>query len=378
MGSPWLGARQSAEMQLHLSLLVISLVSTQAWASLQKFEEFKQRFNKNYLTWDEEESRYSTFLYNLEQIEKHNAGASSYKKGLNSFSDLTQSEWEAMYLGGYKRISVNNQGAQTDYGNLLKTEDLPESKDWRDEGVISAVKNQGRCGSCWAFATTEQIESYIALGSEPLVELSAQQVTSCTPNPLTCGGSGGCEGSTPPLGYNYVQLFGQVKEEDYPYISGDTADSEECNYDLDSLQPVATITGYNNLPQNDQAAVMNHIANVGPLAISVAASPWKDYESGVFSGCPYEENIQNNHAVQLVGYGSEGGVDYWLVRNSWGADWGEEGYIKMLREAEPGCGLDTSTSGHVCQGGPGNDVLHVCGMCGMLLETSYPLGAHLL
>jgi len=191
-------------------------------------------------------------------------------------------------------------------------------------------------------------------------------------------GNGGCSGSTPPLGYNYIQLFGHIKEEDYPYTSGSTSDSGSCQYDLSSLTPAATISGYDNLPSNDQDAVMAHIANVGPLAISVAANTFKDYHGGIFTGCDYDENIQLNHGVQLVGYGSEDGTDFWIVRNSWGSAWGENGYIRMLREASPGCGTDTTTSGHVCAGGPGNDLLHVCGMCGMLFETSYPLGAQLL
>merc|ERR1719216_530101 len=146
-------------------------------------------------------------------------------------------------------------------------------------------------------------------------------------------------GSTPPLGYSYIQLFGQVSEADYPYVSGTTTNDEDCQYDLASVSPVASITGYNNLPPNDQDAIMAHLANVGPLAISVAASNFKDYHGGVFSGCPYDQNIQLNHAVQLVGYGSDfspaGVVDYWLVRNSWGESWGENGYIRILREANP-------------------------------------------
>ena len=180
-------------------------------------------------------------------------------------------------------------------------------------------------------------------------------------------------------------------------MPGTTMETEDCMYNLASLEPVVSITGYNNLPPNDQGAIMSHIAHVrvhhtsvspfseinlfiqnGPLAISVAASNFKNYHGGVFDGCSYHENIQLNHAVQLVGWGSENGVDFWIVRNSWGSTWGEEGYIRLLREENPGCGTDTTTSGHVCQGGPGNDMLHVCGMCGMLFETSFPLGAHKL
>jgi len=370
-------SRLNMKVEYQLSIFVI-LLSGEAFSSRQLFEEFKQRFNKEYTTKAEENSRYSIFLENLKIVETHNAGTSSYKKGVNSWSDLTQAEWEAQYLGGYKHIAVESPRSRSTTPNHIKVEDLPESKDWRDEGIISAVKNQGRCGSCWAFGTTEQVESYTALATGELVELSTQQVTSCSPNPSTCGGTGGCQGSTPPLGYSYVQLFGQVKEEDYPYMSGDSSETEDCNYDLGTLQPVASISGYDNLPSNDQDAIMIHLATVGPLAISVAANTFRDYESGVFTGCSYYENIQLNHSVQLVGYGTEEGVKYWLVRNSWGTSFGESGYIKLLRETMPLCGADTTTSGHVCQGGPGNDVLHVCGMCGMLFETSFPLGAHVL
>ena len=158
---------------------------------------------------------------------------------------------------------------------------LPDSVDWRQMNAVTEVKDQGACGSCWvgnrwisdlillktfnfcqAFAATEQIESYTAIASGVLTVLSAQQMTSCTPNPLTCGGTGGCQGSTPPLGYNYIQLFGHIKEEDYPYTSGSTSQTGDCEYDLSSLTPVAAITGYMELPVNDQDAVMNHIANV--------------------------------------------------------------------------------------------------------------------
>jgi len=214
--------------------------------------------------------RYGVFLRNLAEVEAHNSQAgSSYTRGINEWSDLTQAEWSD-YLGGYKHIATHTPVREE--SEVPSVEDLPDSKDWRDEGVVTPVKNQGQCGSCWAFGTTEQIESYTAIASKELVQLSAQQVTSCTPNPLTCGGTGGCMGSTPPLGYNYVQLFGQTAEEDYPYQSGTTTNAEDCLYDLSSITPVASITGYDNLPSNNQAAIMNHIATVGPLAISVAAN----------------------------------------------------------------------------------------------------------
>merc|ERR1712183_758318 len=165
--------------------------------------------------------RFKIFSANAAAVETHNAArTSSYTRGINQFSDLTQEEWEAAFLGGYRRMgpAKNSQAKATSY----EVKDLPAKVDWREEGVISAVKNQGQCGSCWAFGATEQIEAYTAIASGSLLELSAQQVTSCAPNTLNCGGSGGCMGSTPPLAYSYIQLFGQVSEADYPYVSGTT------------------------------------------------------------------------------------------------------------------------------------------------------------
>ena len=226
----------------------------------RKFSEFKVKYSKVYQTAAEERYRLEVFTENLRAVREHNSGESLYSKGINQWSDLTQVEWERTYLGGNKRIQMPEFPAEPE-GEKARS-DLPEAVDWREEGAVTAVKNQGACGSCWAFAATEQIESYAALASGELVELSTQQMTSCTPNTLTCGGTGGCQGSTPPLGYNYIQLFGQVAEADYPYVSGSTSQSESCQYDLSSLSPVAAITGYNNLPPNDQEAIMNHIANV--------------------------------------------------------------------------------------------------------------------
>jgi len=344
---------------------------------VQNFDQFKEVFGKTYESLEEENFRREIFSTNLEEVRMHSRTSSSYQKGINMWSDLTNEEWSSRYLGGYQHISTVKQPAPK--ANQGKKATLPDSVDWRAKGVVSDVKNQGQCGSCWAVCSTEQIESYVALASSSLLTLSSQQITSCAPNAVNCGGSGGCEGSTPPLAYSYTQLFGLVLDEDYPYVSGDTADTESCLYNYGSMAPVATITGYNNLPPNDQEAIMQHIAEVGPLAISVAANTFRNYFGGVFDGCAYEDNIALNHAVQLVGYGTdEEAGDYWLVRNSWGAAWGEDGYIRMKREANPQCGWDSTTEAHVCVGGPGATGFKVCGMCGMLTETSYPLGAKLL
>jgi len=290
---------------------------------------------------------------------------------------MTDEEFEAYYLGGYKPMAP--QTPTVAKGPRMTMKELPESVDWREKGVVTPVKNQGRCGSCWAFATTQIIESYAAIATGNLIELSTQQVTSCAPNNLNCGGTGGCFGSIPQLGFTYINLFGHATEADYPYVSGQTMQSEECKYDVLDTKPVVGLTGYDTW-HNDQEAVMNHLATVGPLSVAAYASLWKSYTSGVYTGCSFSENIDLNHAVMLVGYGTdpeEG--DYWIVRNSWGPNWGEGGYIRLQRQAIPECGVDyTPMDGTSCAGGPGNDELRVCGQCGVLYEVTYPLGAHAL
>jgi len=313
---------------LLVSLALVSL-SLASQLHVKEFEEFKVKHNKVYCCEEEEQKRLEIFSENLREVLEHNIKGASYVKGINEFSDLT------------------------------------------------SVKNQGQCGSCWAFATTEQVESYYQIATGELVELSAQQVTSCTPNVVQCGGTGGCYGSVTELGFNYLQLFGHMLDSDWPYVSGGTTNSEDCTYDLSSMSPAVGLQGYDTLPPNNQEAVMQHLAEVGPLAIAVDASSWGSYSGGVFDGCSFDENISINHGVQLVGYGSDfsplGVYDYWLVRNSWGPNWGENGYIKLLRTSK--CGTNsTPMDGTACSGGPGNDQQTVCGMCGMYLDSSYPLG----
>merc|ERR1712029_915778 len=164
----------------------------------------------------------------------------------------------------------------------VKVEDLPDSVDWREMGAISAVKDQGYCGSCWAFATAETIESYLQIesGNSAVEELSAQHITSCTPNELSCGGTGGCQGSIPQLGFVYTQLFGLTKEEDYPYTSGNLGITGNCKYSPNSMDTLATVRGYETLPRNNMEAVMNHLANVGPLLLQLLHLPellWRLY-----------------------------------------------------------------------------------------------------
>jgi len=254
----------------------------------------------------------------------------------------------------------------------VRLEDLPDRVDWREKKIVTPVKDQGGCGSCWAFAAVETIESMLIQATGKTVLLSTQNMVSCTPNPQHCGGTGGCAGATCELGYQYVADKGIASEKDYPY----RAQTGKC----DETKPKsAHIHSFVKLPENNYTALVTAVATIGPMAVSVDAGPWMSYSSGVFDRCGLTR-IVINHAVQAVGYGTAGGKDYWIVRNSWGSFWGESGYIRLFKHSDGDmkwCGPDPSPQdGTGCDGGP--PVVTVCGSCGIWYDTSYPLGASLV
>ncbi len=195
----------------------------------------------------------------------------------------------------------------------------------------------------------------------------------CSPNPQECGGQGGCEGATHELAFDYVSgSNGLFQEFAYGYQAYTGVDSA-CA--IPTGVPSASIDGFVRLPENNYPALLNAIATVGPIAITVDASNWHAYESGIFSGCN-QTNPDLDHGVVLVGYGEENGQGYWLVRNSWNANYGEQGYIRIARSKDEGalCGSDiTPQDGTACKGE--TDPVKVCGTCGILYDTSYPLNA---
>lgn len=223
--------------------------------------------------------------------------------------------------------------------------ELPQNVDWRNENIVSAVKDQGQCGSCWAFASTAVMESAVAKQSGLLFDLSVQQMAMCAPNPDSCGGTGGCQGSTAELAFDYAANSNGFFEE---YQSGYQAyygQNSAC-FIPQTTAPVAGIEGYVQLAANNYTELMNAIATVGPIAVSVDAA-FGAYESGIYSGCP-QENPNIDHAVVAVGYGVENGSKYWLIRNSWSPAWGDKGYIKLARSDndEEVCGMDITPEGN--------------------------------
>lgn len=331
------------------------------------FEAYVSEFGKQYAS-EEHEMRKSLFDGHLSTIIAHNAafaaGTESWFMSVSEFTDKTKEELAQMR----GRRGGAMPGALSSVRSLQKHE-LPASVDWRDHGVITSVKQQGSCGSCWAFAATETVESHYAIASRNLLELAPQALVSCMPNPDQCGGTGGCQGATGELAFNYTVEHGLPLAVDYPYTAGD-------GYELPCEgfhAPAVKAERYVKLPGNDVDALATAVATVGPITVSVAAAPWNHlhYGGGIFDGCSSApDGAVIDHAVQLVGYTE----DYWLIRNSWGSSWGEDGYIRLSRKNDRHHAKDTQPlDGLACAGQ--NETVTVWGECGVLFDSSYPIGS---
>jgi len=291
---------------------------------MPEFKSFMEKYNKNYSP-EEFARRFSIFQQNMLESERLNRDAQS--KGLNTkfgvtkFSDLTKEEFSSKYFG-YKEISTDATKQV-----VHSVAPLPNALDWRTKGAVTAVKDQQQCGSCWAFSATEGIESAYFLAKGQLYVLSPQQIVSCDTS------DGGCNGGDLPTAFQYVQQAGIETDSAYPYTSGN-GDNGNCNYD--QSQVVVKISGfkYATTTGNEtemQAAMVNN----GPLSVCVDAETWQNYQGGVIThGC----GDSLDHCVQIVGWDSDSNTPYWIVRNSWGTDWGLNGFLWVERNLNE-CGI---------------------------------------
>lgn len=324
--------------------------------------------------------RLNYFRTELQQIAWHNSQKTkTYNKGLSRFSASSPKEKKAV-LG--KRVDMEAahrpKHVVESHGFTMKpVSDLPASVDWREEGLASAVKDQGHCGSCYAFAASEMLESYLKQSSGYMFNLSPQLGASCAPNPESCGGSGGCMGGTAEIIFDYLAGGGVMAQEYQAGYVSYYGEDIQCN--VEDVIPTLTIEGYTLLQTNNYTELMNAVAQVGPISIGVDASEWHSYDKGVFNGCN-QQNPDVNHAVVLMGYGTdeETGQSYWLVRNSWSPVWGEHGYIRLYRDDGEGenCGIQLNPQDNdACEGD--YKPRKVCGTCGILSGSSYLRGVEL-
>ncbi|ORC89188.1 putative cysteine proteinase [Trypanosoma theileri] len=336
------------------------------------FDRFLHDFGKKYDV-VEYMRRKIIFEQTLAKVRAHNANPKKlYVMGINHMSDWTPEEFTRIN-GAKPRMMrhVSRKNLQKKYRK--SGQPTPKALDYRTTfpAVLTAVKDQGGCGSCWAHSATESMETHYALQSGKLFVLSQQQVSACTPNPRHCGGTGGCAGGVESLAYQYVHDIGGLSQEWANPYTGYYGQTGTCN---NHTSKVVQVKNYVSLPQNDQDALLEALVHKGPISVSVDASNWATYGGGVFNGCDYSQNITINHAVQLVGYGHDDklNVDYWIVRNSWSPDWGENGYIRLLRTEKVECGWDVNAhDGSACDGDPDTD--WACGMCGILYGSTYPV-----
>jgi cathepsin L len=362
-------------------IAILLLVETKAifYTENSTFDDFLS-LHKLDINPNEYQYRHDIFLKEQKRINQHNQENKGWVESMNPMSIMDKNE-RKKYYGYSKSIGQNSKLYGKFDLNQISLDKLPKSVDWRTKGIVTAVKSQGSCGSCWAFASTAVIESHLAISTGKLFDLSTQQIATCTPNPNQCGGQGNCAGATAELAFEYMtNSAGLYDEFQYPYTEyyGQEA---QCVLPTNTV-PKAKISGYVKLQENNYAQLLNAVANYGPIAVSVDASSWHSYSSGIFNGCN-QLNPDINHAVVLMGYGTDEQTnqDYWLIRNSWSASWGESGYIRLLRrrrtnnlgEEEENCGLDvTPQDGTACSGQ--TQPVKVCGTCGILYDSSYPTG----
>ncbi len=303
-----------------------------------QFNEFQAKFQKSYDSLYELEHRFQVFTDNYELILEHNADASqTFKMGINYFTDLTPQEFNDMYVGREKEPRDVTASVCKKY---VASGSPPVEMDWRVRGAVTSVKDQGQCGSCWAFSSTGAVEGALAVSSGLLMDLSEQELVDCATGFMEHG----CNGGDMDFAFRYVKDYGQCSLESYPYVSGQTQQSGTCQK---NCTKVTTIDGCYDVASGNQHDLLYAVAQQ-PVAVAIEADTkyFQSYSSGVLTSTDCGTKL--DHGVLIVGYGTENSIDYWLVKNSWGSDWGEDGYVKIARSSsssDPGvCGIGMEPS----------------------------------
>ncbi|XP_077176187.1 cathepsin S-like [Paroedura picta] len=295
------------------------------------WELWKKKHSKEYRNEKEEENHRMTWEKNLKFITLHNLehslGLHSYELGMNHLGDMT-SEEVATQLTGLKIPDSWEQNST--YFKSKAEVGIPDSVDWREEGCVTEVKFQGDCGSCWAFSAVGALECQWKRKTGQLISLSPQNLVDCS----SMYGNKGCNGGYMANAFQYViDNKGIDSEASYPY----TGKVGPCRYNPSAR--AATCSRYVQLPQTDEAALKSAVATVGPVSVAIDATKetFFLYKSGVYDDQSCSQKV--NHAVLVVGYGTLDSKDYWLVKNSWGVKFGDQGYIRMARNHGNLCGI---------------------------------------
>lgn len=316
--------------------LLISVLSPSTSSSdiSQLFETWCKEHGKSYTSQEERSHRLKVFEDNYDFVTKHNSkGNSSYSLALNAFADLTHHEFKTSRLG-LSAAPLNLAHRNLEITGVVG--DIPASIDWRNKGVVTNVKDQGSCGACWSFSATGAIEGINKIVTGSLVSLSEQELIECDKSY-----NDGCGGGLMDYAFQFViNNHGIDTEEDYPYRARDGT----CNKDR-MKRRVVTIDKYVDVPENNEKQLLQAVA-AQPVSVGICGSEraFQMYSKGIFTG-PCSTSL--DHAVLIVGYGSENGVDYWIVKNSWGTGWGMRGYMHMQRNSgnsQGVCGINMLAS----------------------------------
>ncbi|XP_053159367.1 procathepsin L-like [Hemicordylus capensis] len=306
----------------------LDLVLEEAWKG------WKEAYAKEYLE-EEEAFRRAVWKKNLQKIQDHNHEASlgkhTYQLGMNHLGDLTDEEFNQMLNGFHPSPRSRN----VDFFEESTVLETPREVDWRVKGYVTPVKNQGHCGSCWAFSATGALEGLHFKKTGKLVSLSEQNLIDCSRKL----GNHGCKGGYITRAFEYVQDNKGINSElVYPYLG---KDGSSCHFD--PLQRAADCTSLVMVQEGSEVALEQAVATVGPVSVAVDArsSEFHFYKSGILASRSCSHWV--NHAMLAVGYGTSQdngkNMDYWILKNSWSEDWGEEGYMRLVKGADNHCGV---------------------------------------
>lgn len=309
--------------------IFIGLLALSNFVSGNHFQNFLEKYNKHYISQVEYSHRENVFNQNLELIESFNSKQDSFTLGINEYTDLTHDEFVTL-----KKFHPFPQSelVHHSYQNIL-TNDI----DWRDASknpkkivAVNPVKNQEQCGSCWAFSSTSATESAWAISGKPLTSLSEQELVDCS----SSFGNNGCSGGLMDDAFKFIIKHGQCTEKDYPYKAADGS-CRKCT-------PVAHLSGFIDITSGNETGILEQLQS-GTVSVAIEADQavFQFYTGGVLDDASC--GTQLDHGVVVVGAGSDNGKDYWIVRNSWGSSWGENGYVRIVRGKNM-CGISQMAS----------------------------------